>query len=118
MAEFISSKDFQEALQTKNPAIGWGELPINVIYKVDEITSRTTKFGTKTILLLTNKEGESYRVWACSILHEELSNRNSGGGGGGGVEEKKECIFIKPLGMRTSNTNSDRKYQQYEIVYR
>ena len=113
MADFINGKDFHDAvmLHSKDedytPAIGWAELPENVIYKVDEIIPLTAKVGPAMIELLTNKDGVAYKAWACSRLHKELS---------AGLN-KEDCIYIKPLGVRKSKKNPDRKYYHYELIH-
>ncbi len=109
MTDFISAENFQKAAaeQSKNNVISWSDVPINTIYRINEISPEKTTYGAQLILKLTTLDGTNYRAWACSRLRDELEVL---------PERKKERLFIKPLGLCDSMKFPDRKYHQYELI--
>ena len=75
---FISDINFQQLVEERSQdepqAIYWKNLPINIVYRVDEIFPTETKLSRKEILLqLSDKDGYTISVWAPSAV---ISRKN------------------------------------------
>ena len=100
---FISQHEFQAASSRVKK---WADLPLNVIYRIDEIKEREINDGQIiTYAVLANREGEVTNVWLTSIIEKELLNYDIYG---------KEKIYIQPLGLKKSKANKD--YYDFQIV--
>ena len=105
---FISQHEFQAA---SSRVERWADLPLNTIYRIDELNERIIdRNGEKiqcTYAVLTNREGEVANVWLTSIIEKELHSYDING---------KEKIYIQSLGLKRSKANKD--YYDFQIVRR
>ncbi len=62
MVDFISEEAFQRAVDEQVHVISWSDVPIDRIYKIEEIVSRRSNYGQQFILKLTSSDGKSYRA--------------------------------------------------------
>ena len=69
----LGSEKKRRKIWESSPALHWKELPLNVIYKIENIKEIMVKSKPTTILSLVNKEGDTYKVWATSKLCKEIA---------------------------------------------
>ena len=108
MAEgFITNNQFQES---SNRVINWGDLPTEVIYRVDSVKHKTISRDGKDVqskyAVLVGVDGGTKKVWLTSIIEQELMKYKIGG------EDK---IYIQSLGLK-SNKSGTRKYYDFDLV--
>jgi len=109
MSIFISKDKFQEVAdkQANKDVVCLGKVPENIIYKVLEITTQNTPFGSKKILKLMNSDEVVYKAWATPRLSEDLDNI---------PDAKKDQLYLKPLGLKKSAQNPLYNYHTYDLV--
>jgi len=109
MSIFISKDKFQEVAdkQANKDVVCLGKVPENIIYKVLEITTQNTPFGSKKILKLMNSDEVVYKAWATPRLSEDLDNI---------PDAKKDRLYLKPLGLKKSARNPSYNYHTYDLV--
>ena len=107
MTEFVSEEDFQKRLASQANVVAWGEVPIDRIYRIEEILPKKSDFGEQFILKLTTSDGTSYRAWSTSLLRDELKAL---------PEHQKKHLFIKPKGLCGTKKNPDKQYHHYELI--
>ena len=107
MAEFISEEAFQRAVEEQVHVISWSDVPIDRIYKIEEIVPGRSNYGQQFILKLTSSDGKSYRAWSTSLLRDELMTIS---------EHKRNHLFIKPKGLCRTKKNPDKEFHRYELV--
>ena len=72
--------------------IKWTDLQMPVWYKIESMSKKETKFGQRTVLQLSNREGVSFSVWAPELL----SSR---------IKENPKLNFVQAKGLVTSKQN-------------
>lgn len=106
--DFISQKEFQAASSRIEK---WGNLPLRVIYRIDEVKEKIFDRNGKSVLgkyvVLTNQEGEVRKAWLTSVIEGELRQYDVNG---------KDKVYIQSLGMKKSKENGNRSYYDFEIV--
>ena len=109
MSSFISEDKFQEVAdeQANKDVVCFGKVPENIIYKVLEITTQSTSFGSKKILKLMNSEEVVYKAWATPRLSEDLDSIPNA---------KKDRLYLKPLGLKKSARNPSYNYHTCDLV--
>ena len=106
---FISDLNFERLVLEKSDdpkAMYWLDLPINIIYKIDDVFPVQTKLSKEQLLLqLSDKDGNVISVWTPDNLKIELKNLRG-------------TNYIKSLGLKECITNNGRKrkYFDYQIV--
>ena len=107
MADFITINEFQT---TSSRVTKWGDLPLNVIYRVDELKEKLVERDGKKVsskyAVLTNQAGDVKSVWLTSIIETELNKLNVG---------ENERIYIQSFGLKM-NKAGNRKYYDFDIV--
>ena len=107
MVEFVSEDDFQKLVAEQLNVVVWGEVPIDRIYRIEEILPRKSDFGEQLISKLTTSDGTSYHAWSTSLLRDELKAL---------AEHQKKHLFIKPKGLCGTKKNPDKQYHHYELI--
>ena len=105
MTEFVSEEDFQKVIAAQANVVAWGEVPIDRIYRIEEILPRKSDFGEQFILRLTTEDGTSCRAWVSSLLRDEIKTL---------PRDKK--MFVRPLGQCQTKKNPDKKFHKYELI--
>ena len=106
---FISDLDFERLVLEKKDdpaAMYWIDLPINIIYKIDEVFPVQTKLRKEQLLLqLSDKHGNVISEWTPNNLKMVLKNLRG-------------TNYIKSLGCKECITNNGRKrkYFDHQIV--
>ena len=102
---FISEATFQKKIdESKIEIISWNKLTENTIYKIDKFEVKKTKFGIKTVLHLSTKEGETINVWSLDSLTKKLP------------KTIKNPIYVRPLGLKPHSSDPSKKYHAYDLV--
>ena len=83
------------------------KVPENIIYRIVEITTQITSFGSKKILKLMNSDEVVYEAWTTPRLSEDLNNIQ---------DAKKDRLYLKPLGLKKSARNPSYNYHTYNLV--
>ena len=101
----MSFQQFDERMQSQahKPAIKWVNLPINDIYRIDQIKTITTRFGEGKILELTTRYDKKLTVWAPARLAKDL-----------GWDDLPR--FIRPLGKFPCKSDSTKTYHKYDLL--
>ena len=84
----------------------------NIVYRVDKMCPRQTKWGSRCILHLRNDMGQIIKVWAPTNVVRDLKT--------GFKLNGKDCLaFIKSLGQTETNVMGEpkRKFYDFETVY-
>ena len=102
---FPTNKQFDELMQNQayQPAIKWVDLPINKIYKIDQIKTVVTRLGEGKILELMTRDDKKITVWAPSRLVTDL-----------GWDELPR--FIRSLGKFPHKRDNTKSYHKYELL--
>ena len=90
-------------------AIPWRELKVDEIYRIEEKSEVPNgKFGRAFILTVSNADGNSFQVWATSLIAKTLMP--------GGKEEMKLPCFIRPRGKKVCMKDANRSYQAFQLL--
>ena len=102
---FPTNEQFDKLMQSQayQPAIRWVDLPINNIYRIDQIKTITTRFGEGKLLELMTRDDKKITVWAPSRLIRDL-----------GWDDLPR--FIRPLGKFPCKSDSNKSFHKYEIL--
>ena len=107
---FISKEDFEALASTRRfeqKAICWKDLPIDVVFRVNQVLPTQTKWGGQLLLLLIDSDGYEFNVWSPHSVKKELKN----------FSQFLGTTYIKSLGEKERLTNTGkRKYYDFEIV--
>ena len=102
---FISEADFQNKVkESKIEITSWNKLTENTIYKIDNITLKKTKYGNKTVLHLSTRDGDTINVWCLDSLLNNLP------------KTIKKPIYVRPLGLKPHSADPSKKYHAYDLV--
>ena len=100
--DFINDNAFEEKVKEQNrEALKWKDLPTGVVYRILEVVEVDGKFGKSKILTLKNREGHTFRVWACTGLCKE--------------KEALERAFVRSTGFKVSKKKKQ-EYFSYDLV--
>ena len=102
---FLTNEQFDERMQSQayQPAIKWVDLPINNIYRIDQIKTITTRFGECKILELTTRYDKKLTVWASARLVKDLSWSDL-------------PRFIRPLGKFPHKHDTTKSFHKYQLA--
>ena len=108
---FITTEDF-DALSSpifQEEIMSWKDLPNQVIFRVEHVYLVQTKWGKQLALVLTNKEGKVFQVYATNPIKNDLKDFGKTG--------VTSTTYIKSLGEKKRATNAgNRTYYDYDIV--
>ena len=112
---FLSDTDFDYLATAKHvaeDAMDWINLPINAVYRVESLVRVQSKWGSRIVLNLRNREGEEIKVWTPSNVVTDLKS-------GMKLYGKDVHAYLKSLGQKETCTTggSKRKYFDFETVY-
>ena len=111
---FLSDENFEQLAATKRvteEVIDWCDLPINVVYCVQNVVPIQTKWGARIILKLKNREGDKFKVWVPNNICKDLK---------AGMKLKGfQFAYIKSLGPKETTTiaGAKKRYYDFETVY-
>ena len=102
---FPTNDHFDKLMQSQayQPAIRWVDLPINEIYRIDQIKTIATRLGEGKILELTTRYDKKLTVWAPARLAKYL-----------GWDDLTR--FIRPLGKFPHKSDSNKSFHKYELL--
>ena len=104
--QFLTDSEF-EVSSTR--IIKWGDLPLEVTYRVNEICEKVVNMGGKDVnckyAILEDKNGVIKKSWLTSIIENELN----------GVTISERNVYIRSYGLKSNKVGS-RKYYDFEIV--
>ena len=103
MADFPSNEKL-DSMCNYTTTLKWIDLPTPEWYRIDLVEEKTTRFGTKMILKLTNCEGELFSVWAPDLLSCK-------------IKEEPKLNFVQAKGLVTSKQNPSRKYHDFSLAF-
>ena len=101
-----------EEQREKSAPIPWRDVPINEIFKIDNIkivnvdTENNDSMGEGMILSLTNKAGKQINTWTTSRIRTDIEVNNY---------PKEKTLYICSLGRENTKTDG-RWYYKYELV--
>lgn len=84
--------------------IKWRELPENVMYHVKSVSKVAYELMYAE---LEDGKGNEYKTWLPTRLSIELKDYGC----------KERIAFIKPKGLKQSETNPERQYFAYDIMW-
>ena len=90
--EFPTNEKFDESKISNNDILKWRDIPMNTIFRIDDISKINTKFGTGTILTLKDKNLNTYKCFATKTIADNLNNVNLQDG----------SCYIRSLGSKES----------------
>ena len=110
---FLSDTDFDQLAATRDiaeEAIDWCDLPINVVYRVNEVVPVQTKWGARVIFKLVNREAVDIKVWTPLNVSRDVKS---------GMKLYGTEAYIKSLGQKEVQTNGGkkRKYFDFQTVF-
>ena len=111
---FINDETFEYLAANRRAteeALDWFNLPINTIYRIEELIPMQTKWGSHAILELRSRDGSNIKVWAPANVIKELNS---------GMKVNMACdVYIKSLGEKKANTSTGvkKRYFDFETVY-
>ena len=90
-------------------AISWGKLPKDQWYKIVGKRDLTTLHGDAKILMLKNREDETFDVWATSLIRDSVDAKWN--------EKDEGLLFIKAIGGGKKKANSG-PFSYYDYKYK
>ena len=111
---FLSDEDFEYLVATKQvseEAIDWSELPVNTVFRVQNLVPIQTKWGPRCILELQSRDGNIIKVWSLTNVTKDLKS--------GMKLNNTQNAYIKALGQKETKTTTGSKKRCYdfETVY-
>ena len=110
MSSFPSDEEFNQRVlieQIADSAIKWGELPINVVYRIQKLVW-ISRYGRDAVLQLVNRENKEVNVWAPVNAAADYTLKSLG----------NEEAYIRSLGQKESKSgDKKRKHPHFETVY-
>ena len=102
---FPTNDQFNILMQSQayQPAIKWVDLPINEIYRIDQVKTIASRFGEGKILELMTRDDKKITVWAPSRLVRDL-----------GWDDLPR--FIRPLGKFPCRSDTNKSFHKYELI--
>ena len=105
--EFPTNENFDENKISNNDILKWRDIPMNTIFKIDDVSKINTKFGIGTILTLKDKKLDMYKCFATKTISDKLDECNLQDG----------SCYIRFLGLKESKTNTGNKYYNFDIMF-
>ena len=105
--EFPTNEKFDENKISNNDILKWRDIPMNTIFRIDDISKINTKFGIGTILTLKDKNLNMYKCFATKTIADKLNNVNLQDG----------SCYIRSLGLKESTINTGNKYYNFDIMF-
>ena len=112
---FLTDDDFNHLVAVKHTAeeaIGWKQVPENVVYRVDKLTPIQTKWGLRHIIQLRNANGYELKARTPANVARDIKS--------GFKLNGTDCLaFIKSLGENETDVAGERKrkFADFETVY-
>ena len=104
---FITDAEFEKEFnETKLVIISWKDLTIDTTYRIDNFTVKKTKYGIKTVLHLSTREGEKINVWSPDSLAKNLP------------KSIKKPTYVRSLGLKPHYSDPSKKYYAYKFLER
>ena len=111
---FLSDEDFEYLAATKQvseEAIDWSDLPVNTVFRVQNLVPIQTKWGSRCILELRSRDGNIVKVWSPTNVTKDHKS--------GMKLNNTQDAYIKSLGQKETKTitGSKKRYYDFETVY-
>ena len=107
---FISVREFDASIASSKkehgPTLQWRELPVGEILYIEHRKLIHLKDETCMILTLTDKQRNTYVVWATKRVSDKLIQDYS----------DDDKLYIRSNGLKQSKSDSTRSYYDYDIV--
>ena len=105
--DFPTAEQFeQNKIQTDNTILKWREVPTDIIYRIDGVDKMNTQIGEAMVVALSDKDGNNMRVFATSILKNDLRD----------FKPEYQTWYIKSIGKRQSKKNPGQSFYHYELM--
>ena len=105
--EFPTNEKFDENKISNNDILKWRDIPMNKVFRIDDVSKINTKFGEGTILTLVDRDSNMYKCFATKTISDKLNNINLQNG----------SCYIRSLGLKESKTNTGNKYYNFDIMF-
>ena len=107
MASFIAVAEFDALFNEKamKSTMQWKELPVNVIYKINQIKEVLVDSTATMILDLIDEQGHVLRAWAPQRLYKDLLRFPD-----------KANIYVRSLGKKECKMAPGRWYHDYNLA--
>ena len=98
----VGESDFSDVVK-------WIDVPLNVWYKVNGITSLNSMHGKSYVITVSDREGNEMRYWSTKLIGEEIEKKLP-------LVQSPKNLFLKSLGkkMNGSKTNS---YYNFDLIF-
>ena len=103
--DFITEEEFEQNKNKHDQIQRWRDVPLKVIYQIENVEEIPSKNGNATIVTLSSENKEKLTAFATSCLIKDLKDFGWG-----------ETYYIKSLGLKNSNKNLGQKYYAYDLV--
>ena len=103
MSTFLSEEEFNTLKSQHKQIKPWKVVPLNQIFYIKDLEKIQTKNGEASVITLIDDIGEEQRVYATSLLAQELVGYQGG-------------MYIKSLGKKQSEKNKGHSYYHYELA--
>ena len=105
---FPTDEEFEQNKIQRDQIKSWRDVPLDVIYHIENVEEIPSKNGKATVVTLSDKdEKDRIKAFATSCLIKDL--RDFGW---------SYTYFIKSLGLKDSNRNIGQKYYSYDLMIR
>jgi hypothetical protein len=95
MTNFPTNSELESVCKKETSTIKWSDIP-NDWYRIESQKNvKTTQFGERTILELSNRNGELFSVWTPGLVTQRL-------------EEMPDANYIQVKGLVKSKKNPTR----------
>ena len=105
--EFPTNEKFDENKISNEDILKWRDIPMNTIFRIDDISKINTKFGIGTILTLKDKTLNTYKCFTTKTIADKLDEFNLQDG----------SCYIRSLGLKESKTNTGNSYYNFDIMF-
>ena len=105
--KFPTNEKFDENKISNNYILKWRDIPMNTIFKIDDVSKINTKVGEGTILTLVDRDSNMYKCFATNPISYKLDKFNLQNG----------SCYIRSLGLIESKTNTGNKYYNFDIMF-
>ena len=105
--DFPTAEQFeQNKIQTDSTILKWREVPTETIYRIDGVDKMNTRIGEAIVVALSNKDGDSMRVFATSVLKNDLQD----------FKPEYQTWYIRSIGKKESKRNPGQSFYHYELM--
>ena len=104
---FPTDVELDEMLREKKndvfPILPWNNLTTNKWYRIESSTTKTTRFGLKTLVNVVDREGWECFVWTPESVKARIAHLTL-------------PIYIRPIGLRACQNNPHKYYYDVDLI--